>query len=208
MFRKADPKAQVKSQQRVLRSANRELDHDRHQLDRQEKQLESEIKKAAKRGDKKTAGVYAKQLVRLRQQRAKSLGLSAQITATGHQMTTMQSQAKMAAAMGSTASAMAATNKQLKVEDIQRTMAGFEKESTKMELAGELMDDTLESVLGGSDDDAEEDAVISQVLDEIGIEVSGKLSGVGVANKPLPSQQAKVGVATDDLEARLRQLHS
>ena len=51
---------------------------------------------------------------------------------------TMQSQAKMAAAMGSTASAMAATNKQLKVEDIQRTMAGFEKESTKMELAGEL----------------------------------------------------------------------
>ena len=184
--------AQVKSQQRVLRSANRELDHDRHQLDRQEKQLESEIKKAAKRGDKKTAGVYAKQLVRLRQQKAKSLGLSAQITATGHQMTvgvcvivsqappflctkgvacetiymdvvyvcvcvcvggeciiysgevcvcvsqTMQSQAKMAAAMGSTASAMAATNKQLKVEDIQRTMAGFEKESTKMELAGEL----------------------------------------------------------------------
>ena len=92
------------------------------------------------------------------------------------------------------------------------------------------VDDTLESVLGGSDDEAEEDAVISQVLDEIGIEVSGKvqsypysngvvpffifnciylqLSGVGVANKPLPSQQAKVGVATDDLEARLRQLHS
>ena len=33
-----------------------------------------------------TAGVLAKQLVRLRHQRAKSLGLSSQITATGHQM--------------------------------------------------------------------------------------------------------------------------
>ena len=31
--------------------------------------------------------MYAKQLVRLRQQKTKSLGLSAQITSTGHQMT-------------------------------------------------------------------------------------------------------------------------
>ena len=50
----------------------------------------------------------------------------------------MQSQAKMASAMGSTAKAMAATNKQLKVEDIQKTMMNFEKESTKMDLAGEM----------------------------------------------------------------------
>ena len=74
---------------------------------------EMEIKKAAKRGDKQvekfacpiffsvrlselvcgtvfgheqTAAVLAKQLVKLRQQRAKSHGLSSQIMATGHQM--------------------------------------------------------------------------------------------------------------------------
>ena len=39
-----------------------------------------------------------------------------------------------------------------------------------------LVEDTLDSILGGSDDEAEEDAVISQVLDEIGIEVTGKVS--------------------------------
>ena len=50
----------------------------------------------------------------------------------------MQTQAKMAGAMGSTAKAMAATNKQLKVEDIQKTMMNFEKESTKMEIAGDM----------------------------------------------------------------------
>ena len=50
----------------------------------------------------------------------------------------MQTQAKMASAMGSTAKAMAASNKQLKVEDIQKTMMGFEQESSKMELAGEM----------------------------------------------------------------------
>ena len=34
----------------------------------------------------------------------------------------------------------------------------------------------MDSVLAGSDEEAEEDAVISQVLDEIGIEVTSKVS--------------------------------
>ena len=55
----------------------------------------------------------------------------------------MQSQAKMAQAMGSTAQVMGAMNKQLKVEDIQRTMASFEQESTKMDMAGEMSKDIL-----------------------------------------------------------------
>ncbi len=50
----------------------------------------------------------------------------------------MQAQAKMAGAMGSTAKVMAATNKQLKIEDIQKTMMGFEQESAKMDMAGEM----------------------------------------------------------------------
>ena len=44
----------------------------------------------------------------------------------------------MAGAMGSTAKTMAAVNQQLKVEDIQKTMMNFEKESSKMDIAGEL----------------------------------------------------------------------
>ena len=61
----------------------------------------------------------------------------------------MQSQAKMASAMGSTAKAMAATNKQLKLEDIQKTMMNFEKESTKMDMAGEMSKWFRETVLWG-----------------------------------------------------------
>ena len=37
------------------------------------------------------------------------------------------------------------------------------------------MEDTLDSLLTGSDDEAEEDAVVSKVLDEIGIEVNSKV---------------------------------
>ena len=42
----------------------------------------------------------------------------------------------------------------------------------------DVVSDTLDSVLAGSDDETEEDAVISQVLDEIGIEVTSKVSSL------------------------------
>ena len=44
----------------------------------------------------------------------------------------------MAGAIGATAKTMAAVNKQVKVEDIARTMQTFEKESTKMDMTGEM----------------------------------------------------------------------
>jgi hypothetical protein len=69
------------------------------------------------------------------------------------------------------------------------------------------VDDAVESLF--DDDEEEEDAVISQVLDEIGIDVQQKLSGVGVANSALPEQRrTKVGADTSDIEARLRELQN
>ena len=46
------------------------------------------------------------------------------------------------------------------------------------------------------------------VLQCIDFVCSSQLAGVGVASKPLPSDKAKVGADTEDLEARLRQLHN
>ncbi|XP_019857849.1 PREDICTED: charged multivesicular body protein 2b-like, partial [Amphimedon queenslandica] len=169
----------------------RELKRDHGQSERQEKQL--------------TATVLAKQLVELRQQKTKSYGLSATITATGHQMKAMQSQVAMTKAMGQTSKAMASMNKQVKLEDIQQTMQQFEKESTKMDMAGEMMDDTMDAILSGDED--EEDEVIGQVLDEIGLEYTSKLAGAKVAGGKL-GQEDKELTSTDDLEARLANLHA
>ena len=50
----------------------------------------------------------------------------------------MQSTMAMSSAMGQTAKAMGAMNKQVNLQDIQQTMQNFEKESAKMEMADEL----------------------------------------------------------------------
>ena len=65
---------------------------DRNALERQEKQLELEIKQAAKRGDKQTATILAKQLVNLRKQKTRSHAASSKITSVGMQAKGMASQ--------------------------------------------------------------------------------------------------------------------
>jgi len=38
-----------------------------------------------------------------------------------------------------------------------------------------VVNDSLDDILGESGDEEEQDAIVSQVLDEIGIEISGKV---------------------------------
>ncbi|KHJ89592.1 hypothetical protein OESDEN_10581 [Oesophagostomum dentatum] len=63
-----------------IRRANRELESDRRALERREKELEAEIKKLAKQGQKEACAVLAKQLVQLRHQKTKSIGMSSKLT--------------------------------------------------------------------------------------------------------------------------------
>lgn len=56
-----------------------------------------------------------------------------------------------------------------------------------------LVNDTLEGVLEGSDDEAQSDAIVNQVLDEIGIEISGKM-----INAPTPGKSGLKNTAKED----------
>merc|ERR1719500_1023409 len=61
-------------------------------------------------------------------------------------------------------------------QQVAKTMQEFDMANTKMEMTEEMMNDTLDDILADSDEEEEQDAVVNQVLDEIGIEISGKLS--------------------------------
>lgn len=46
------------------------------------------------------------------------------------------------------------------------------------------MEESLNDILGDSDDEKEQDLVVNKILDEIGIEVSGKVIYLIIINKP------------------------
>lgn len=102
LFGKKDPKEEMREQNKVLRGAQRGIDRDRTQLDRQKKQLEIQIKKAAKDGNKQACVILAKQLVQLQKQDTRMIAASSKITGIKTHTTVMESNMKMAGAMKTT----------------------------------------------------------------------------------------------------------
>lgn len=197
----------LRENDREFRHTDRQLQRDRAQLEKQEKQLELDIKKAAKQGNKQAATTLAKQLIQVRNQKTKSMAMSGKMTALNHQTKTMASTAKMAQTMGATAKTMGKMNAQFDPVKVQKTMQEFERESTKMEMSEEMMSDTIDSALAGSDDEAETDTVVAGILDEIGIEMTGKLAAApqGV---PEAEKAGKKDITDADIERMLAQLKS
>ena len=177
-FKTPSPKEQLRKQQSELKSVQRTLSRDQQDLKRQEEQLELEIKKAAKQGNTQAAKQLAKQLIRLRQQKDKNMSVQTQVSGIKHQTQAMHSTHVMATAMAKTTGIMATQNKQMRVEYVQKTMMEFEKQNMYMDMKEDVMNETLDAVLGDEQDEEEGDMIMNQILDEIGIEISTKSARV------------------------------
>merc|ERR1719282_457378 len=115
-------------------------------------------------------------------------------------------------------------NKQMKLPEIQKIMQEFEKQSEIMDMKEEMMSDVIDDALGDEDDEEESDAIVTQVLDELGLQMTDQITGLPVAAGSVASTaKSKTPVAaaagaggggagagvdadTDDLEARLNNL--
>merc|ERR1712066_637175 len=93
--------------------------------------------------------------------------------------------------------AMMNMNKHMKLPEIQKIMQEFEKQSEIMDMKEEMMSDVIDDVLGDEEDEEEGDAIVSQVLDELGLQLTDQMAAVPVAGGSLaaPAAAAKTPVA-------------
>merc|ERR1712034_143872 len=118
---------------------------------------------------------------------------------------------KMAETMGTTAKTMGAMNKMMNPAQISKTMQEFDMANTKMGMTEEMMNDALDDILTESGDEEEQDQIVNQVLDEIGIEISGQMSAAPKAGKGTIGAETiskKNKEADDEIEKMLAQLKS
>ena len=87
----------------------------------------------------------------------------------------MGANVKMSQAMAETSKTMTNMNKLMNPAQVSKTMQEFDMANTKMGMTEEMMNDALDDILTESGDEEEGDAIVNQVLDEIGIEISGKV---------------------------------
>ena len=182
------PAERLRKHQRALEKTQRELDRERVKLENQEKKLVQDIKKSAKNGQMGPLRIQAKDLVRTRRcadfnlffhlDKAniifryiqKFYQMRTQLQAISLRIQTVRSNEQMMQSMKGATQLLGSMNRQMNLPALQRIAMEFEKENDIMDQRQEMMEDAIDDVTG-LEDEEESEEVVSQVLDEIGIDL-------------------------------------
>ncbi|VDN58051.1 unnamed protein product [Dracunculus medinensis] len=176
LFKQNNPKEEIRANERILRQTTRELDRDRRQMEMKEQELIKQIKKMAQMNQREACNILAKQLVLLRKQKTANLNLCAKISSTASQNKQISSAGKIAQAVGRTTKAMQKVEKEFPAEKLMKNMRDFTNANDRLGMNEEIINDTLDAIMDESGDEEEENAIINQALDEIGIDLNAQLS--------------------------------
>lgn len=91
---------------------------------------------------------------------------------------TLKSQNTMAQAMKGVSRAMMNMNRQMNMPQIQQILHEFEKQSEIMDMKEEMINDAIDDAMEDEGDEEEGDAIVAQVLDELGLQLNDQLSGL------------------------------
>ena len=97
----------------------------------------------------------------------------------------------MAQAMKGVTKAMVSMNKKINLPGMQKIMAEFMKENERSEMTQEMIGDTLDDAMEEEGSEAEENAIVGQVLDELGINMSEAApeAPVGMKQAAAPAEE-------------------
>jgi len=203
----------IKQNKRMVNKAIRELDRERRRMESEEKKLVADIKKMAAAGQMGAVKIQAKELVRTRSYITKFIQLRAHLNAVSLKIQTVKSHEAMASAMKSTTTAMTKMNQKFNLPGLQKIMMEFQRENEKAEMTMEVMGDTMDDVMTDADDEMEEEAIVSKVLDELGVGLNEAIPDAPMANpaaaaeeKTAAAEPVAADAAVSDLEARLNNL--
>merc|ERR1711897_31048 len=104
---------------------------------------------------------------------------------------------------------MKTTNEAMNVKETMKVLQEFTKETERMEIKQELMDDALMDAFDNEDVEEEAEQVTNQVLAELGVEMDSKMVGLNAPSNSLQAQemaneeQEALDALLPDLKSRL-----
>ncbi len=167
---------QMRANKRMINKSVRELDRERNALVTQEKKIIADIKAAAKNNQIKSVKIMAKNLVRNRSYQTKFYEMKSHLQGVQMRMQTIKSTEAMARSMAGATKAMTSLSKQLNLPSLTAILQEFQAETEKLGITQEVMGDTIDEVMGEVGDLDQEEMVVNQVLDEIGIDANSLLA--------------------------------
>jgi charged multivesicular body protein 2A len=200
--KKKTPEQMLREYKRTIDRTVRELERERTNLQTQERKLVVEMKKMAKQNQMDTVRIMAKDLVRTRKNITKFYRMKAEMQAVGLRLQTLKSTQTMTNCMKGVTKAMIGMNQKMNVPAMRRVMMEFEKQNELMEMKEEIMNEAIDDVMDDEGNEEEEtEEMVSQVLDEIGLNFNQK---IGASDTAIGVPQAEA--QEEDLQARLDKL--
>lgn len=205
----------LRENKRAINRSIRELDRERMTLERQEAQLIKDIKVTANKGQMSCVSIMALDLVRVRRHKNKFYEMRSQLQAINLRLQTVKSTQAMSESMKGVSNVMKKMNKEMDLPAMQSIMAEFMRESEKLGLTEEMMNDVIDDTVAEDADQEEQENVVRQVLDEIGVDLSSQLAAaptnrIGPETAPYTTSNAaqpgRVAELEKSLENRLNNL--
>ena len=171
----------LRENERLIKRAINDLDKEIRNMEKEQAKIVADIKRNAKAGQMSAAKSLAKGYTRSKNYITKFIMMKTQLKGIALQMQTMNANHSMTTAMAGVTKALQQMNKNMDMSHLTKVLADYAKENeiadTKQGMMGDLIDDTLAQ----EDDPAQEDMLISQVMDELGIDLQASLAGAGGA---------------------------
>ncbi|PRP72802.1 SNF7 family protein [Planoprotostelium fungivorum] len=199
--KRPSPEELVKKWRRELTKEQRLLDRQIRAIDLAEQKTIRSIKDLAKKGDKSSAKILAKEIVRSRAAKEKIYKSKAQLNSVGMQLQQNLSMMKLAGVMSKSATIMTSMNDLIKLPQLHQTMMVMGREMEKAGLIEEMMTDALEM-----DEDLDEaaDEELDKVVQDILLGV--KSAAPAVPKEAMTQEGEEDDVEDNELEARLNAL--
>jgi len=168
----ADPKEQVNEWCKKIRKEGYNLDRQINAIKREEAKVTRSLKEAAKKGDKESCHILAKELINSRKAVTKLYTAKANLNSVQMQMKSQLATVKVAGTLQTSAEVMKSMSQLVKLPEIQKNMMELSREMMKAGVIEEMMDDVMEPL--GEEEEMEEAA--QEEIDKIILEITtGKL---------------------------------
>merc|ERR1719189_1063214 len=153
------------------------------------------MKKCAKEGQMEAVRTMAKDIVRMKQTRTRFIKLKAELRSLSAEMESMSATHSMQAAMKNVSVAMQKCSKFISLPDLQKAIQKYQIESEKMSMKQEMVSDAMDDAFEDAED--EEDELLAKVMDEVGLDLDGKLADAPEQKKEVEKGQEE---ENDDLQ--------
>ncbi len=207
-----DPREQYRKCQSAIRKNRRQMERQIQDLQRLETKTKRMIRDAAKKGDLKSARMYAREFRNIGKAQQRMYVSKATLDSIGMKLAEQQQMIKIKGSMQKSTAIMKDMNTLVRLPQMSRTVQELSKELTKSGVIDEMVDDMIDEngwqeEEGDENEEQEISKIVDDALEQTGTKVSQKMPQMPSAEVEQPAEkQTEAKEASDDeMLASMRQ---